>query len=101
MQSSKSDLLARLRDLHEEFELLNENLKEGEHLDDETVNALGQLVNDVGTLVDRRNPVPEEDEPPIEEHHDLLDRIMQFETEHPQAVRFLSQVTDMLAMMGI
>ena len=99
---TKTQLLVRLRDLHEELAVINEDLKSVEKVDEGTVDALGQLVTDVGMLVDRANKIAGDvDEAADSEHGDILDRVRQFEDEHPRVTRFLSQVTDLIAMIGI
>ena len=100
---TNTQLLVRLRDLHEELAIINEDLKSAEKVDEATVEALGQLVTDVGGLVDKANQIVEpvaelEDEA---ESGDLMDRIKQLEDAHPRVTRFLSQVTDLIAMIGI
>ena len=95
---TNTQLLVRLRDLHHELAFINEDLMSVEKVDDGTVDALGQLVSDVGLLVDRANKIAGASD---SEHGDLLDRVKQFENEHPRVTRFLSQVTDLIAMIGI
>ena len=95
-----TELLVRLRELHEELSSINDDLKVAEQVDDESIDALGQLVTDVSDLVDQAHEINLPDESTAE-HHDLLDRISQFETQHPRVTGFLSQITDLLAMMGI
>lgn len=97
---SNTELLIRLRDLHEELAVINDDLKNTDSVDEQTIDALGQLVTDVSQLVDQTKDVmgPDNEE---NENHDLLDQIMRFETEHPRVIKFLSQMTDLLAMMGI
>jgi hypothetical protein len=99
---TNTELLVRLRDLHEELAVINEDLRAVEQVDEETVDALGQLVSDVACLVDKANEIVE----PFEEEHpteskDLMARIRQLEDEHPRVTRFLSQVTDLIGMIGI
>ncbi len=95
-----TELLIKLRDLHGELSAINDDLKSVEQVDDEAIDALGQLVTDACELVDRAK-IANEVETDLTERHDLLDRIMQFETDHPRVTRFLSQITDVLAMLGI
>ena len=95
-----TELLMRLRELHEELSAINDDLKSAEQVDDQTIDALGQLVTDASGLVDRAHAV-QDTETDVEENHELLDQIMKFETQHPRVVRFLSELTDLLAMMGI
>lgn len=97
---STTELLMRLRDLHEELAVINDDLKDADSVDEQTIDALGQLVTDVSQLVDRTKDVLEAENNETE-HHDLLDQVMRFETEHPRVIKFLSQMTDLLAMMGI
>ncbi len=101
---SNTELLIRLRDLHEELSAINYDLKSGEQVDEETVDALGQLVTDVNELVDRAKESmddADDSQQTMGERHDMLDRIMSFETKHPRVTKFLSELTDLLAMMGI
>jgi len=97
---TNTDLLVRLRDLHEELSSINSDDKQGGHVDEETIDALGQLVTDVGQLVDKSTETIGGIEV-ADEHQDLLDRIVQFNNEHPSVSQFLTQMTDLLAMMGI
>lgn len=97
---NNSDILIRLRNLHEELADINSDRKLIEQVDDDTIDALGQLVTDAGAILDRCKDQP--DRAAIDPAGpDLLDRIFKFETEHPAVARMLSQVTDVLAMMGI
>ncbi len=100
---ANAELLIRLRDLHEELSAINDDMKYEDSVDTETIDALGQLVTDVGGLVDQAKSVTEEDgvSEELGERHEVLDRVMKFESKHPRVVNFLSQVTDLLAMMGI
>jgi len=97
---TNTQLLVRLRDLHEDLSGINIDLKSNEEIDEETVDALGQLVTDVGGLIDQAKAKAEH-ESIAEEHQDLLDRIVSFENHHPRVSAFLSQMTDLLGMMGI
>jgi hypothetical protein len=96
----KTELLVRLRELHEELSSINDDLKSAEQVDEASVDALGQLVTDVSDLVDQARDINVREDN-VAGHHDLLDRISQFDTQHPRVTGFLSQVTDLLAMMGI
>ena len=97
---SNTEILFKLRDLHEELASINDDLKSAERVDESTIDVLGQLVTDVGVLVDRARQINDPDSNP-EEGHRLVDRIEKFESDHPSVTRFLSQVTDVLGMMGI
>jgi Domain of unknown function (DUF4404) len=97
---TKPETLARLRELHEELVAINTEIASDDAVDPQTADALGQLVTDVNVL---RNKYENSGVHPANspEHLALADRVRQFESSHPQVVRFLSQMTDILAMMGI
>lgn len=97
---TNTDLLVRLRDLHDNLSSINSDGKQGGHVDEETIDALGHLVTEVGQLADKSNKISDGIEVAAE-HQDLLDRIVQFNNEHPSVSQFLTQMTDLLAMMGI
>lgn len=101
----KTDILSRLRDMHQELSSINDDQKLPDKVDDDTIDALGQLVTDVGRILDRvkgeqPGSIPDDDSLSLEPQ-DLRDRILQMESDHPRVAQFLSQVTDLLAMMGI
>ena len=98
---SKTELLVRLRDLHEELAGINEDIKTNHQIDDETIDALGQLVTDVGTLADRSKELNASAEVQTDEHTDLRDRVLKFDAYHPRVADFLSQLSEVLAMLGI
>lgn len=98
---ANTELLMRLRDLHEELGIINDDLKSTEHVDVETIDALGQLVTDVGSLVDQTRQNVSEEVVDLGERHQLLDEILRFDSHHPRVVRFLGQMTDVLTMLGI
>ena len=96
---TNADSLIRLRELHEELSTMNDDWDSTQAVDEETIDALGQLITDVNVIVDHvRGNQAATDEA---SHNDVLDRIARFETQHPRVSSFLSQVTDILAMMGI
>ena len=97
---SPNQALMKLRELHDELVGLNDNLKPSERVDEQTIDALGQLVTDLGDLVEnlKESGAPDEYR---EQRDDLAKRIETFEARHPRVTQFLSQVTDLLAMMGI
>ena len=98
---TKSELLMQLRELNEELALINERLATEDRVDDETIDALGQFVTDIGELVDQTSEKLVDEEPMKEQHQGIADRIEQFESEHPQVTNFLNRLADMLGMMGI
>lgn len=93
-------LLNKLRELHEQLAEINNDLGHVDQIDDETLNALEEMVAEAGQIVDQANVLiqPQDDSA---KPHDLNARIEQFETRHPRVTSFLSQLTDLLAMMGI
>lgn len=97
---ANTELLVRLRDLHEELSAINIDLEPGEHVDAATIDALGELVTDVADLVDQAKSKMAK-EKIRNEHKTLTDRIVDFDRVHPRVTRFLSQMTDLLGMMGI
>lgn len=103
---AKTEVLIKLRELHDDLASINHDLKDSEQIDQETIDALGNLVTDAGAIVDHARIAVDRQSDPDESgdsglHHDLQNRITKFETEHPRVTRFLSQLTDMLGMMGI
>ena len=96
---SNPELIVKLRDLHEELSSINIDADDAEEVDEETIDALGQLATDIGQLVEQAKLSSQKQF--LEEHKNLADRIVEFERNHPQVSRFLSQMTDLLAMMGI
>ena len=97
---SNTEVLIKLRDLHQELVVINDDLKFADRVDDETIDALGQLVTDAGALLDRARELPEQEKSNVERHN-LLDRVMSFKSNHPRVHRLLSQVSDVLAMIGL
>jgi hypothetical protein len=95
-----NELLVRLRELHEELSAININLDSHEQVDEATVDALGQLVTDAGKLVDQAK-MGIETEKLGSEHRGLLDEVTEFDTRHPSVRQFLTQMTDLLAMIAI
>jgi hypothetical protein len=97
-------LLVKLNALHAELAAIQSDQEAIAEIDDQTLKALGTLVNDVGQIIDRTiEPVAADARMAAadETRHVLTDRIKEFETRHPRVSQFLSQVTDLLAMMGI
>lgn len=99
---SNTELLMRLRQLHEELSAINLGQEKTELVDEETVDALGDLVSDASQLIDKvKASELEEFEPLGEEHSLLTERLLEFDQQHPRVREFLTQMTDLLAMMGI
>ena len=95
-----TELLARLRDLHEELSSINVDLEAGQAVDDPTIEALGQLATDVSELIDQARANAGHDQL-VGQHKSLSDRISEFDQQHPRVTQFLNQIADLLAMMGI
>jgi hypothetical protein len=96
---SNTEVLIKLRDLHEELVIINDDLRTAAPVDEDTIDALGQLVTDAVGLLDRARETPAAQ--PIDEKYDLLDRVMKFKSDHPRVHRMLSQVSDVLLMIGL
>lgn len=85
----KRELIQQLNELHQELQQL-------EDVDGEVVEALTQIALDIRDLAEHT------DHPAADEQaNELQQRVEQLEIEHPTAARFLSQMTDFLAMIGI
>ncbi len=99
---TNSNLINKLEELHQELASIRSEL-ESEEVDEQTVEALGQLVSDVSTLVDRANATAESTVEESEEdgHQHVSDQIRKLESDHPRVTRFLSELTDLLGMIGI
>lgn len=101
---SNTELLVHLRQLHEELSAINLGQESADQVDEETVDALGDLVSDASQLIDRVKASEMEgpEGTPLEEEHNLLaERLLEFDQQHPRVRQFLTQMTDLLAMMGI
>lgn len=104
---TKQAILEKLREIHQDLNDVDSELKSTEKIDEETIQALGQLVADVIHVVDRaqQSDSPADSKKPTEPDaasaNELLDRIQSFESHHPRVARLLSQVTDALANLGI
>ena len=95
------ELLVKLRELHDVLVGINDDLRPSERVDEQTIDALGQLVTDLGELADRI-AIPGDEAPmPEQEHRELIDRINAFEARHPRVTQFLNQLADALTMIGI
>ncbi len=85
----KNELVQQLNELHQELQQL-------EDVDGEVVEALTQIALDIRDLAERQDHPLAGDQA-----SELQQRVEQLEVEHPTAARFLSQMTDFLAMIGI
>lgn len=99
---SNTELLVRLRQLHEELSAINLGQEKANLVDEETVDALGDLVSDASQLIDKVKASELAESLPLGEEHNLLtERLLEFDQQHPRVREFLTQMTDLLAMMGI
>lgn len=97
---SHTEILRRLRQLHEELVDINDNLRGQTEVDELTVNALGDLVTDINLLLDQaRESKQAPEELPIYEQ--IVNRLQTFETQHPRVSEFVFQLGDLLGMLGI
>ncbi len=97
---NRHKFLEKLRGLHDDLSSINEQLSRGEQVDETTIDALGQLVTDVAGIVDNAKGQLNA-EPGSPEHSDLMQRVTQFESDHPRVTSFLAQIVDLLGMSGI
>ncbi len=95
---NKTEVLVRLRGLHEELARINEDLKATDDVDDKTIDALGQLVSDISEAMDKTFS---ENTSPGKIQDGLSERILTFESRHPRITKFLADATDLLGMLGI
>ena len=98
---NEEELLTKLKVLHAELASLDD-------VDEPTREMLGQIASDINELVDRKAQRAQAPEPSDDtadgnaaSTSDISDRIEKFETDHPAVTRFLAQMTDLLAMLGI
>lgn len=98
---TNTETIMRLRNLHNQLSRINEELSQSDLIDEDTVDALGQLVTDLVQIFDRAKSAVDGDDPDPPDHSSIQSRIESFESEHPRVVDFLSQITDTLNMMGI
>ena len=96
---SNEEVLAHLRALHQQLTEINTEMESVEEVDEETIDALGDLLSDVGSLFDQAKSIQDQDT--AARQKDLKDRIVRLETDHPLVTSFLSRMTDILGMMGI
>lgn len=76
-------------------------LARSEHLEPETLEALGDLAGDIQQLLESKDPNLQATEGHSSVSERLSDWIDRFELEHPELTRTLSQVAERLADMGI
>ena len=98
---SKTEVLAKLRLLHEELAAINDNSKLSEQVDEQTIDALGQLITDIGLILDRDQNATHQGSSETFSDEGLVERVQNFESKHPLVGRFLTQVSDLLGNIGI
>ena len=86
--------------LQSKLERIHESLAKAEGLDESTVEAMKTVVADIQRIID----VADESES-ADELTTIRQRVRvtvdEFETKHPHITEFLSQITDLLASIGI
>ncbi len=95
------ELNDRLQRLHEELADINVGIETDEPIDEATIEAMKQLMSDVGEIFERVEQAKHNEGESNVEHHALRDELDRFETQHPRATQFITQLADLLAMMGI
>jgi hypothetical protein len=100
-EMSKTEVLARLRQLHEDLAAINDNCKHSDQVDEQTIDALGQLITDIGQILDRDQAGSPDASANLFSEEGLVERVQNFESQHPLVGRFLNQVSDLLGNMGI
>ncbi|MCH2181702.1 MAG: DUF4404 family protein [Mariniblastus sp.] len=95
-----AEILKRFEGLHDDLSNINAPAGDGAAVDPKTAEALGQLVTRAHRLAQQKSDEAAAGISPAE-HHEFLEQIQQFDAEHPTIGRILSQLTDLLGMMGI
>jgi hypothetical protein len=82
------------------LERIHESLATAEGLDDSTVEAMKTVAADIQRIIDAPDESDMTDELTTirQRVHDMVD---EFETKHPHITDVLSQITDLLASIGI
>ena len=88
---TKENLLRQLEQLRQELLTIGE-------LDRQSTASLQCLLSDIQNLLEQPDRYAAPDEA---EAKSLRDQIERFESEHPAMTRFLSQLTESLASLGI
>jgi hypothetical protein len=97
---TKTDVLVRLRELHEKLSAINEDLKDSNDVDEATIEALGQLVSDISVAVDSAKS-ESGNGADAWSPNTLQERVLNIESQHPRITGFLSELSDLLGMLGI
>ena len=95
-----AEILKRFEGLHDELSKINTPGGNESAVDQQTADKLGQLVTQAHRLAQQKSEETADGISPAE-HHEFLEQIQQFDAEHPTVGRILSQLTDLLGMMGI
>ncbi len=94
MDDTRKKLLAGLAELHNE-------LKDAQDLEKPVMDALLEVAADIRALAERRDSEGAGLAGDVEQHSFLSEQVAKFETNHPAATRFLSQLTELLGSIGI
>jgi hypothetical protein len=82
------------------LERIHESLATAEGLDDSTVEAMKTVAADIQKIIDAPDESDMTDELTTI-HQRVRDMVDEFETKHPHITDVLSQITDLLASIGI
>jgi predicted lactoylglutathione lyase len=97
---STTEILIKLRELHDELSGINDGLHSAQMVDEETIDALGQLATEVNELIEQSRESGGR-KPDELQRQDLMDRIQRFQSQHSRVNRFLLQMTDILVLMSL
>jgi predicted nucleic acid-binding Zn-ribbon protein len=81
------------------LEKLHQELKEAKQVDEDSKNALRELMNDIQTILDKN------EKDAVREHHNLLESLKEssqkFELTHPELAGAINIVISSLSNLGI
>ncbi|HMO14250.1 MAG TPA: hypothetical protein PKD64_10865 [Pirellulaceae bacterium] len=106
LAQSKTAILSRLREFHDELSLIDSDRRFRDQVDDQTVDAIGSLLSDLTDLVDPA--LPEDAEHPADPHKqmrliiaELMDRTTQIHTQHAKVRNLLDKVITFLQSIAM
>lgn len=92
-------MTGKSEELQAELKKLHDILAEPGQLDPDTVTALRQAADDIRKALEASGQARSG---PVAELRQQIDQLaLQFESDHPQLARVLTQVTDLLSSLGI
>lgn len=86
--------------LQAKLERIHESLATAEGLDESTVEAMKTVAADIQRIIDAPDESDTSDELTTIRKH-VRDMVDEFESKHPHITEVLSQITDLLASIGI